>query len=114
MQAPQLLGIFLGIFAVAIGWLLRRNFLLKQKATVGSISFAILFYIGALTVLQNIVFDYPPTWSWHGVFLVWANSLGQALVPIALGFLGLLYKPNRVAGYIVVLALFAGLMFVGS
>lgn len=114
MQAPQILGIVIGFCFMCAGWFLRRLLLLKGKRVAGGLVFAILAYMGVLAVLQNAIFSYPPSWTWSGVFLVWATFLGTAFVPIAFAFLGLAYRPNKVVGYVVTLIAFTGLMMLGS
>lgn len=112
MQAPQLLGIAVGIFLIAAGWGIRLP--LRKKQATGWVLFIILAYIGALLAMQNALFPYLPTWSWPGVFLHWSSLLGRLMAPISLAFIGLLYRPNRAAGYAVMLAAATFLMMSGS
>lgn len=114
MQAPQVLGILIGFFLVVAGWFFRRFLVLKEKHTTGGIFFAILAYLGVLSVLQNAIFSYAPTWNWEGVFAVWAGLFGKALVPITFAFLGFFYRSDKVAGYIVALIAITMLGMAGS
>lgn len=114
MQAPQILGIVIGLCLIGFGWLFRRFLVLKEKRTAGGVVFAILAYIGALSVLQNAIFPYASTWSWEGVFMVWSGFLGKALGLVILAFLGFVYKPNKVAGYVVALIAATMLTVIGS
>ena len=114
MQAPQILGIVIGLSLICLGWFFSRSLRRFQKHTAGGILFAIFAYIGILSVLQNAIFSYAPTWNWQGVFTVWAGFLGKAIVPIILAFLGLLYRSNKVGGYIAALIGCTMLMIAGS
>ena len=55
-----------------------------------------------------------PTATGYGVTLVLAQRVGLAVPIVVLGAIGLLYKPNRVAGYIVGCIAVATFMFIGS
>lgn len=113
MQAPQILGIVIGATLIGLGFIIWRIQKEKKRTWARLIS-VIVFYIGTLSVIQNALFSYASTWSWQGVFLVWAGLFGQALGPIIVAFLGCLYRPNRVAGYAVVLVILTGAMMMGG
>ena len=114
MQPPQLLGIFIGVCLILLGVLAKRHVSRNNKKTLGGVLLVIAIFVGSTSILQNLWFPYLASWSWRGVFMIWAGLLGTALVPITLGSLGLLYKPNRTAGYIVALVIFFFLVRQGS
>ena len=114
MQTPQITGISIGFCLIATGWLLRKILTSKGRLTAGGVLFTILGYLGALSVFQNLLFQYPATWSWEGVLLVWTEFFGKSITPIAFAFIGFLYRPNKVAGYVAALITFTVLMMTGS
>lgn len=99
MQQPQILGILIGLFSIFVGYIARKLANKHGKDTLGGTSFTIAAFIGVTSIMQNLLFAYANSWSWLGVFMIWTEFFGAALVPIALGFIGLLYKPNRSIGY---------------
>lgn len=112
MQAPQILGMFIGAALMAFGvfiWRVQKD---KKRTWVGILAVT-AFYFGMLSFAQNAMFSYAATWSWEGVFYVWTGMFGQALAPVLFAFLGCLYRPNRVAGYAVMLVVLTGLMMLG-
>ncbi len=113
MQAPQILGMLIGAALMGLGllfWSIQKD----NKRTWVRLLSVIAFYFGILSVAQNAMFSYASTWSWEGVFYVWAGLFGQALAPIIFSFLGCLYRPNRAAGYAVMLVIFTGLIMLGN
>lgn len=114
MQTPQLLGILIGVGIVGVGLIFKRLLIHKGKRTAGSLIFLIFSYLGLTSALQNAIFSYSPSWSWDGVFLVWSEFFGKALVPVTLAFLGFFYRSNKIAGYLVALIIFTFLLMVGN
>lgn len=103
MQPPQFLGIILGICSIIFGVLAKRYFVKFDRKTLAGTIFVTAVFIGIASIIQNLIYSYVPTWSWHGVVMIWADFLGTAIASILFGCLGLLCKPNRVAGYTVAL-----------
>lgn len=99
MQEPQLLGILIGVFFILFGVFIKRHLIKKEKNVLGGVLFTIFIYIGVLSILQNTFFSYLPTWEWAGVIMAWSDMLGRYTGFIILSLVGLLYKPNKVAGY---------------
>ena len=114
MQAPQIVGILIGIASIVVGFFVRGYFLKKEKRVFAGVALSICVYMGALCILQNAIFSYAPTWSWSGVKMIWAGMFGRALVPIILACIGLAFSPNRVLGYVVALVAFTIIMFLGN
>lgn len=61
-----------------------------------------------------IVYGIPETATVYGVVLVSAGFAGTALAALGAGALGLLYKRNRFAGFVVGSLISVGLMFAGA
>ncbi|WP_303293817.1 hypothetical protein [Marinobacter sp. ST-43] len=114
MQLPQVVGIAIGVLFILSGFFLRKLLVKREKKTSGGVVLTIFAYLGGLLMLQNIIFSYPPTWSWEGVKLYWIGMFGKALVPIIFGFIGLAFSPNRVIGYVFAVGSLTGLMMMGS
>lgn len=114
MQQPQLLGIFFGVVCILAGYISRNWLLKRKKQTLAGVLFVISLFLGGAAILQNLLYSYTSTWSWRGVLMIWGDMFGAALAPIILGCLGLLYKPNRVAGYTIALIVFFLLILLGS
>lgn len=56
----------------------------------------------------------PNTATGYGIAMVSASSAGTAIAALGIGALGLLYKPNRFAGFVVGTLVAAALMFAGA
>ncbi len=61
-----------------------------------------------------IVLGVPEIATSSGISMVVADYFGKAIVPLAVGTLGLLNKSNRFAGYVVVTLLTLGVMMLGQ
>lgn len=104
MQEPQVVSIAVGVLFAALGFLLCKLILKKQKHTFGVIVFIIFSFLGGWLIYQTLTVTYPPTWTWDGVVMHWAGILGRGMVPVVLALFGLIFSPNRVLGYVAVLA----------
>lgn len=85
----------------------RVIFLVKYLIFVGLV---LLTFIAGPYLLLGV----PATATGRGVALVSASSAGTAIAALAIGALGLLYKPNRFAGFIIGTFIGVGLMFAGA
>lgn len=87
--------------------LLTETLLAKYLVFIGLILFA--FVVGPYFLLGM-----PDTATGYGIAMVSAGSAGTAIAALMIGSLGLLYKPNRFAGFVVGTLVATALMFAGA
>lgn len=113
MQAPQLVGIIIGLTLIVGGWFLRKVLVQIKWSDTGGILMTILWYIGTAFVLQHALFRFNPNWSWEGVQGYWAGFVGTLMAPVLVSMFALLSKKHRVTGYITLLCISTVLMLLG-
>ena len=70
--------------------------------------------ISAFIIAPYLVLEMSETATTLGLAMVAADYVGTALAALVIGALGLLYKPNRFAGFVVGTFIAIGLMFAGA
>lgn len=81
---------------------------MKKYATF--IGLIILMFVAG----PYLLFGVPDTATVEGIAMVSAGSAGTAIAALGIGTLGLLYKANRFAGFVIGTLIALGLMFVGA
>lgn len=111
MDAPNFVGIAIGLCFLLVGAFGWFKLYASQKRLAWGVSSAIFLFVGLFTAAQNLLFSYPSTWSWEGFWLYKAEFFGKLFAPIVLAFLGFIYRPNKLVGYVAVLVLSAIVLF---
>lgn len=70
--------------------------------------------IAAFAVAPFLLLDIPSTVTDRGIIMTSAGFIGSAISVLALGCIGLLYRPNRFAGFVVGTGVASVLFLLGS